>query len=209
MRQGGPCFGLIASLKIKIGLTFVSGIVLSVIFSRPSWGLLKPSICMLRNHISGSRGGLSLAQRRRLNSTALTRGLYTKKKECTEILVFFLSLSFPHSNEVRKSEVRQSKKKKPPWYSNTAISLLTIITRMQGFPVWNLWGLALCSRISRTEATYLEPEGPGSTSLEACFLLHPCQWVTVLNANDFLGFSFTFYKVEIITLIPPPPPTPS
>lgn len=112
MRQGGPCFGLIASLKIKIGLTFVSGIVLSVIFCRPSWGLLKPSICMLRNHISGSRGGLSLAQRRRLNSTALTRGLYTKKKECTEILVFFLSLSFPHSNEVRKSEVRQSKKKK-------------------------------------------------------------------------------------------------
>lgn len=112
MRQGGPCFGLIASLKIKIGLTFVSGIVLSVIFSRPSWGLLKPSICMLRNHISGSRGGLSLAQRRHLNSTALTRGLYTKKKECIEILVFFLSLSFPHSNEVRKSEVRQSKKKK-------------------------------------------------------------------------------------------------
>lgn len=209
MRQGGPCFGLIASLKIKIGLTFVSGIVLSVIFSRPSWGLLKPSICMLRNHISGSRGGLSLAQRRRLNSTALTRGLYTKKKECTEILVFFLSLSFPHSNEVRKSEVRQSKKKKTTLILQHRNFSAYNHHEDAGFPVWNLWGLALCNRISRTEATYLEPEGPGSTSLEACFLLHPCQWVTVLNANDFLGFSFTFYKVEIITLIPPPPPTPS
>lgn len=178
---------------------------------------------MLRNLVSGSRGGLSLNTEEILIQGGTYLGLVVAKPRKWSSLKFQSSF-FPAQTKLETVKCDRQENWNTPtdtevmWWlppihspkggpenPNLLVWLLYLESLLGGdncCHVWELWGKALLSRINRTEGKLFLARRPWDQETGSLFS-------TSANESPLqtqiisLCLSFTFYKVEIIIPIPP------